>query len=57
MHVLFFSPEYEYEDGASVVDAEYLDARKAGEYGVDCISIYPGCPLGDGFLDMISVLE
>lgn len=45
---MLFRPTYE--------DAhpEYVDAKKAGEYGVDCLTMYPKCPKGSGLLDSIS---
>lgn len=35
---------------------EYLNARLAGEHGVDCRNQYPECPPGDNLLDRVSVL-
>ncbi|XP_065157002.1 uncharacterized protein [Atheta coriaria] len=35
----------------------YVDAQRAGEFGVDCVSVYPGCPAGANLLDTLSVLD
>lgn len=48
------------EDGITEPDdinAVYYDAKKAGEYGVDCMTLYPECPYGNGLLDMISLFD
>ncbi|KAF5299303.1 hypothetical protein FQA39_LY02476 [Lamprigera yunnana] len=55
IHILL-TPNYGNEEAATNLDSSYLDAQKAGEYGVDCISLYPSCPYGHGILDIISTL-
>jgi hypothetical protein len=49
---LIFSP-----NDSENIDDDFKDARKAGEHGVDCLKIYPDCPLGDGFLDGIASFQ
>lgn len=39
------------------VHAEYLEARQAGQHGVDCLSLYHQCPMGSGLLDGISYFK
>lgn len=39
------------------VDQDYMDAKKAGEHGVDCLKLFPDCPLGDGILDDITLYQ
>lgn len=49
-----FSPDYGGEDP----DLEmYIEAQRAGEYGVDCLSLYNQCKYGDGIMDLISLLD
>lgn len=49
---LHFSPG-DYEN----VDEEYKFAKAAGKHGVDCLKMYPRCPLGHGFLDTNSIIH
>ncbi|KAF5307124.1 hypothetical protein FQR65_LT07108 [Abscondita terminalis] len=55
MHILL-TPNYGNENVHSSLDPAYLEAQKSGEYGLDCISLYPNCPYGHGILDIISTL-
>ncbi|KAF2881346.1 hypothetical protein ILUMI_24825 [Ignelater luminosus] len=56
MHIIL-TPDYGDGEIDEDLDADYLDAQKAGEYGVDCLSLFPACPYGHGILDLISLLE
>ncbi|GJQ83488.1 hypothetical protein Trydic_g19280 [Trypoxylus dichotomus] len=51
---IFLSPDYGDGEVDGELDAAYVDAQKAGYYGVDCLSLYPGCPYGNGVLDFVS---
>ena len=55
MTTYFCRPDY----GDGIVDddldPDYVDAKKAGLYGVDCSTLYPTCELGFGLLDLIAV--
>ncbi|XP_017774919.1 PREDICTED: uncharacterized protein LOC108561480 [Nicrophorus vespilloides] len=52
-----YSRDGQAEHGAEAIDEIYLDAQRAGNYGVDCISLYPGCPSGHGIMDSTSILD
>ncbi|KAI4459033.1 hypothetical protein MML48_6g00000461 [Holotrichia oblita] len=53
---IFLSPDYGDGEVDEDLDVAYVDAQKAGYYGVDCFSLYPGCPYGGAVLDLISTL-
>jgi hypothetical protein len=57
-HLLHIALTPDYGDGKPdpELDPVYLEAKEAGEFGVDCASLYPDCH-GDGLLDMISLLD
>ncbi|XP_973451.2 uncharacterized protein LOC662247 isoform X2 [Tribolium castaneum] len=57
-HLLHIALTPDYGDGKAISDLDpvYLEAKKAGEFGVDCSSLYPDCS-GSGLLDTISLLE
>ncbi|XP_044258807.1 uncharacterized protein LOC123007521 isoform X2 [Tribolium madens] len=55
-HLLHIALTPDYGNAISDLDPVYLEAKKAGEFGVDCSTLYPEC--GDcGLLDTISLLE
>ncbi|KAJ3666006.1 hypothetical protein Zmor_001466 [Zophobas morio] len=58
-HLLHIALTPDYGDGKTDPDLDpvYLEAKKAGEYGVNCGSLYPDCEDGNGLLDMISLLD
>lgn len=39
------------------VREEYVEARRAGLYGVDCLSLFARCPMGSSLLDGISYFK
>ncbi|KAK4881413.1 hypothetical protein RN001_004732 [Aquatica leii] len=53
---ILLTPNYGNGNVHTSLDPTYLDAQKAGEYGVNCVSLYPQCPYGHGILDIISTL-
>lgn len=55
--VVFFRPTY--GDGIADEDLDpiYLEAQKAGEYGVECDTLYPKCAMDSGLLGLFSILE
>lgn len=57
LQIYFFSPTY--GDGVADEDLDpiYLEAQRAGEYGVECDSLYPNCGMDSGFLGLFSILE
>lgn len=54
---IIYRPSYGEGSIEPDLDPVYMDAQKAGEFGVDCISLYPECEYGYGVLDMISILD
>ncbi|XP_060527037.1 uncharacterized protein LOC132702444 isoform X2 [Cylas formicarius] len=57
LHILL-TPSYGTDEPDLDLDIAYVDAQSAGEYGVDCRSLYPGCDLdGRGFFDLFSVVD
>lgn len=52
-----YRPDYGDGEIAPDLDPIYMEAKRAGEFGVDCGSLYPHCQHGDGLLDMISLLD
>ena len=49
---MFFSPGQH-----ELIHQDYKDAKKAGLNGIDCIKMYSDCPIGNGLLDNISLIE
>ncbi|KAJ8921367.1 hypothetical protein NQ315_002982 [Exocentrus adspersus] len=58
-HLLHIALTPSYGDGETDPDLDpvYLEAQKAGEYGVECDSLYSDCNYGNGLLDLFSVVE
>ncbi|XP_018573081.1 uncharacterized protein LOC108912356 [Anoplophora glabripennis] len=58
-HLIHIALTPDYGDGE--VDPQlnpiYYEAQKAGEYGVECDTLYPDCNCRNGFLDLFSVVE
>ncbi|XP_023012620.1 uncharacterized protein [Leptinotarsa decemlineata] len=52
-----FTPSYGDGQIDPDLDPEYLDAQKAGEYGVDCSTLYANCSWGDGILGLFTILD
>lgn len=48
-----------YGDGVADEDLNsvYLEAQRAGEYGVECDTLYPRCEMDSGFLGLFSIIE
>ncbi|KAL1506606.1 hypothetical protein ABEB36_005935 [Hypothenemus hampei] len=40
-----------------MLDPDYSDAQKAGEFGVDCTSSYPDCNMERSFFNLFSIYE
>ncbi|CAH0553692.1 unnamed protein product [Brassicogethes aeneus] len=53
------TPDYGDGEIEPDLDAVYTDAQRAGEYGVDCRTLYPDCHYegNRGLLDVISILD
>ncbi|CAO1347330.1 unnamed protein product [Diamesa serratosioi] len=49
---MFFSPGQH-----ELIHQDYKDAHKAGLNRIDCLNMYPNCPIGNGLLDNISLIE
>ncbi|KAJ8950574.1 hypothetical protein NQ318_015707 [Aromia moschata] len=58
-HLLHIALTPTYGDGEidEGLDPAYLEAQKAGQYGVECYTLYPNCNLENGLLGFFSVLE
>lgn len=52
-----FSPDYGDGEVDEDLDPCYLEAQRAGEFGVDCFSLFRDCDRGEGLLDLISLLD
>lgn len=53
----FSRPTYGDGEADPELDTVYLDAQRAGEFGVECDTLYPNCQIDSGFLGLFSVLE
>lgn len=51
------NPSFLYRPNENEIHTEYIDAKVAGRYGVDCLSLYHKCPHGHGLLDSISFFK
>ncbi|KAJ8977383.1 hypothetical protein NQ317_001984 [Molorchus minor] len=58
-HLLHIALTPNYGDGEVDPDLDpvYFDAQQAGEYGVECQSLYTECNSASGLLDSFSILE
>lgn len=54
---MFSSPTHGNGVAEADLDPVYLEAQKAGEYGVECESLYANCEMDSGFLGLFSILE
>uniref|UniRef100_A0A6P7G1X2 Uncharacterized protein LOC114336716 n=1 Tax=Diabrotica virgifera virgifera TaxID=50390 RepID=A0A6P7G1X2_DIAVI len=54
---IVLTPNYGDGEVSPDLDPSYLDAQKAGEYGVECQTLYPSCALKDGLLNLFSILD
>ncbi|KAG5878630.1 hypothetical protein JTB14_030693 [Gonioctena quinquepunctata] len=54
---IVFTPTYGDEEISPELDHVYLEAQKAGEYGVECTTLYPSCTWGEGLLGLFTVLD
>ncbi|CAG9817213.1 unnamed protein product [Phaedon cochleariae] len=54
---IVFTPNYGNEAGDSNMDPSYMEAQRAGEYGVECHTLYSKCTLDDGLIGLFSILD
>ncbi|XP_066993342.2 uncharacterized protein [Anabrus simplex] len=54
LHMLL-TPKLDVRGDSSL--SEYQDAQNAGENGADCRALFPACPMGEGLLDFLTVVE